>query len=328
MRTNSKPRVLIAGGAGFIGSHLCEKFLDKGFEVICLDNFFTGARINIEPFRSHPDFELVRQDIISPVDIESDYILNFACPASPVHYQYDPVRTLRISVEGTLNLLNLANRTGAVFVQASTSEVYGDPEEHPQKESYRGCVNPIGIRSCYDEGKRAAESLCFDFRRCHQVDARVIRIFNTYGPKMAANDGRVVSNFITQALSGKALTIYGDGSQTRSFCFVTDLVEGIFKLSTAQADLFDQPYNLGNDCEFTVGELANLVKTLTHSESLIEYKDLPGDDPVRRRPDLNLVSKTFDWAPVVPLKAGIEQTIPWFEKVAGLFPELDYDSRI
>ena len=328
MRTNSKARILIAGGAGFIGSHLCEKFLNSGFEVICLDNFFTGAKINIEPFRNHPDFEMVRHDIISPKDVESDYILNFACPASPVHYQYDPVRTMRISVEGTLNLLNLAQRTGAVFVQASTSEVYGDPEQHPQKESYRGCVNPIGIRSCYDEGKRAAESLCFDFRRCHQVDARVIRIFNTYGPKMAANDGRVVSNFITQAISGRPMTIYGDGSQTRSFCYVSDLVEGIFKIATAEASYFDQPYNLGNDGEFSVLELANMIKSMTNSRSSIEFKDLPGDDPVRRRPDLSLVSKTFDWSPVVSLKTGLEQTIPWFEKVGRLFPDLESGEKV
>lgn len=327
MRTNSLPRVLITGGAGFVGSHLCERFLNENFEVICLDNFFTGSRLNIERFKNHPHFELVRHDITEPLAIESEYILNFACPASPVHYQYDPVMTLRISVEGTLNLLNLAKRTGAVFVQASTSEVYGDPEEHPQKESYRGCVNPIGIRSCYDEGKRAAESLCFDFRRMYQTDARVIRIFNTYGPAMAHQDGRVVSNFITQAISGKPLTIYGDGSQTRSFCYVSDLVEGIWRMTVAKGnpELFATPYNLGNDGEFTVRELAEKVLKMTGSSSTTEHLPLPSDDPVRRRPDLSLVRETFGWKPEVSLQEGLELTIPWYQQMSERYPFLFRD---
>ena len=323
MRTNSLPRVLITGGAGFVGNHLCEKFLSQGFEVLCLDNFFTGSKLNIARFKDHPHFELIRHDITKPASIESEYILNFACPASPVHYQYDPVMTLRISVEGGLNLLNLARRTGAVFVQASTSEVYGDPQQHPQKESYCGNVNPVGIRSCYDEGKRAAESLCFDFRRLYQTDARVIRIFNTYGPGMAYQDGRVVSNFITQALSHKPLTIYGDGSQTRSFCYVSDLVEGIYRLSTAEdSTLFGTPYNLGNDDEFTVMELAEKILRIANSDSPVEYEPLPSDDPVRRRPDLSLVKKAFSWQPQVSLQDGLESTIRWYQDMNRIYPSL------
>ncbi|MCB9229875.1 MAG: SDR family oxidoreductase [Deltaproteobacteria bacterium] len=322
MRTNSLPRVLITGGAGFIGSHLCERFLERNFEVICLDNFFTGSRLNLSHLKDHPHFELVRHDVVEPLAIESEYILNFACPASPVHYQYDPVMTMRISVEGTLNLLNLARRTGATFVQASTSEVYGDPEEHPQKESYRGCVNPTGTRACYDEGKRAAESLCFDFRRSYQTDVRVIRIFNTYGPRMACNDGRVVSNFITQAISGRPLTIYGDGSQTRSFCYVQDLVDGIERITMADKNLFSSPYNLGNDGEFTVRELAEKVIRLSESASAIEYKDLPQDDPVRRRPDLSRMRQAFDWNPAVPLEKGLIESISWYRKLLETNPAL------
>lgn len=315
MRTNGNPRVLISGGAGFIGSHLCQHYVQNGYEVLCLDNFFTGSRQNIKNLLSNDSFELLRHDITEPFIGESDLILNFASPASPIHYQYDPIHTMKTSVLGTLNLLEMAKRTGATFIQASTSEVYGDPKEHPQKESYWGHVNPIGIRSCYDEGKRAAETLCFDYLRHHSVDIRVIRIFNTYGPHMAINDGRVISNFICQALQGKPISIYGDGSQTRSFCYVSDLVDGIFRISQTSKDSIDGPYNLGNDGEYTINEIAeHVVNKIGVRQSLVK-KPLPQDDPKCRRPDLQKTKLTFDWTPKVGLEEGLEKTIPYFKKV-------------
>ncbi|MFK7824380.1 MAG: UDP-glucuronic acid decarboxylase family protein [Oligoflexales bacterium] len=315
MRINGSKRVLITGGAGFIGSHLCERFLNEGYEVICLDSFFTGSKKNIYQFLDNPKFEFIRHDLTQSFYGEAELILNFACPASPVHYQYDPIHTLKTSVNGTLNMLGMAKKTGATIVQASTSEVYGDPEQHPQEEHYWGNVNPIGIRSCYDEGKRAAESLCADYNRVHNVDARLIRIFNTYGPNMACNDGRVVSNFITQALKNQDITVYGNGSQTRSFCYVSDLVEGIFRIATSPRSKIDGPYNLGNDREFTVRELAELVIKKTNSQSRIVEEDLPSDDPKCRRPNLGKVKEIFDWNPKVNLENGLDQTIPYFSKV-------------
>lgn len=315
MGIHEKKRVLITGGAGFIGSHLCQRFLDHRFEVVCMDNFYTGHKRNIKKFFDHNDFEWIRHDIIEKTLCEVDLILNFACPASPVHYQHNPVQTMKTSVLGTLNLLEIARELSVPLVQASTSEVYGDPQIHPQPESYWGNVNPIGIRSCYDEGKRAAETLCFDFMRQYDVDARVIRIFNTYGPQMAANDGRVVSNFICQALKGEDITIYGDGTQTRSFCYVDDLVDGIFKIATSEQEQICGPFNLGNDKEFTVTELAELVLKLTESKSQLTYKDLPGDDPKVRRPELRGTKSKFDWAPKVSLEEGVSKTIEYFKTV-------------
>ncbi|MCB1139099.1 MAG: SDR family oxidoreductase [Leptospiraceae bacterium] len=301
---------LVTGGAGFIGSHLCEKLLDQGDHVICVDNFFTGRRKNIQHLLENRSFELIRHDITDPIKLEVDRIYNMACPASPVHYQFNPIKTMKTSVLGTMNLLGLAKRTGARLLQASTSEVYGDPEVHPQPESYRGNVNPIGIRACYDEGKRAAETLCFDYHRMHDVDIRVIRIFNTYGPRMDPADGRVVSNFIVQALKGEDITIYGDGTQTRSFCYVDDLVNGI--LSFMRAEDETGPLNLGNDGEFTVQQLAEEVVRLTGSESRIVYQPLPQDDPTRRKPDLSLARKVINYEISVPLKEGLKKTIEYF----------------
>ena len=301
---------LVTGGAGFIGSHLCEKLLDQGDYVICVDNFFTGRRKNIQHLLENPSFELIRHDITDPIKLEVDRIYNMACPASPVHYQFNPIKTMKTSVLGTMNLLGLAKRTGARLLQASTSEVYGDPEVHPQPESYRGSVNPIGIRACYDEGKRAAETLCFDYHRMHDVDIRVIRIFNTYGPRMDPADGRVVSNFIVQALKGEDITIYGDGTQTRSFCYVDDLVNGILGFMRSEDET--GPLNLGNDGEFTVQQLAEEVVRLTGSESRIVYQPLPQDDPTRRRPDLSLARKVINYEISVPLKEGLERTIAYF----------------
>jgi UDP-glucuronate decarboxylase len=306
--------VLITGGAGFIGSHLCDRFLDEGWQVICLDNFYTGNKQNIAHLAGHPRFELVRHDIIHPYHAEVDLILNFACPASPVHYQHNPIKTVKTNILGTMNMLGLAKRVGARILQASTSEVYGDPLVHPQPESYWGNVNPIGIRSCYDEGKRMAETLCFDYHRSNKVDIRVIRIFNTYGPKMAPDDGRVVSNFICQALTGQPLTIYGDGSQTRSFCYVDDLVEGIYRFAVSES-AGTGPINLGNTSEFTVKELAERVLRLTGSKSKIDYRPLPSDDPKIRRPDTTLAKKLLDWDAKVPLEQGLERTIPYFKAV-------------
>ncbi|TGK38071.1 SDR family oxidoreductase [Leptospira andrefontaineae] len=304
-------RVLVTGGAGFIGSHLCERLIQEGNEVICVDNFHTGRKKNVEKLLSNPRFELIRHDITEPIRLEVDQIYNFACPASPIHYQSNAIKTIKTNVLGTTNMLGLAKRVKARILQASTSEVYGNPIEHPQKETYWGNVNPIGIRSCYDEGKRVAETLCFDYHRNHKVDIRVIRIFNTYGPRMLPDDGRVVSNFVVQALAGKDITVYGDGSQTRSFCYVDDLVDGIIRMMNTQD--FIGPVNLGNDGEFTVKELAELVLKETGSSSKIIYKTLPQDDPARRKPDLTLARQKLGYEPKVPLLEGIRKTVDYFK---------------
>ncbi len=305
-------RILITGGAGFIGSHLCDSLLKTGNSVICLDNFHTGRKENLLPFLSHPKFELIRHDITDPIKLEVDQIYNMACPASPVHYQENPIKTIKTNVLGMMNMLGLAKRVGARILQASTSEVYGNPLEHPQTESYWGNVNTIGIRSCYDEGKRVAETLCFDYHREHKVDIRVIRIFNTYGPRMIPDDGRVVSNFIVQAIKGEDITIYGDGSQTRSFCYVDDLVNGIIKMM--ETENFIGPVNLGNEGEFTVKELAELVVKEVGSKSKIVYKPLPQDDPTRRKPNLALAKEKLGYSTTVPLIDGVRRTIDYFKK--------------
>lgn len=301
---------LVTGGAGFIGSFLCERLLDRGEEVICLDNFFTGRKGNIEHLSGHPKFELQRHDVTEPILLEVDRIYNLACPASPVHYQYNPVKTVKTNVIGALNMLGLAKRVRARILQASTSEVYGDPEVHPQVESYWGNVNPIGVRSCYDEGKRVVETLFFDYHRQNGVDVRVVRIFNTYGPRMLIDDGRVVSNFIVQALRGEPITIYGEGQQTRSFCFVDDLVEGMIRMM--DCDDFTGPVNLGNPGEFTIKELAEEILTLTNSSSSLEYKPLPPDDPTQRKPDISLAKEKLDWEPKIQLKEGLSRSIEYF----------------
>lgn len=306
-------RILITGGAGFIGSHLCETLLQEGHQIICLDNFFTGNRRNIAHLLSNPNFEILRHDVTEPLKIEADQIYNMACPASPVHYQFDPIKTMQTSVLGAINLLEEARRTKARILQASTSEVYGDPEVHPQSESYRGNVNPIGIRACYDEGKRAAETLFFDYQRQFNTEIRVVRIFNTYGPRMDQNDGRVVSNFIVQALKNEDITIYGDGSQTRSFCYVDDLVRGIIGLMNVEG--FTGPMNLGNDGEFTVKELAEMVLSMTNSKSKIKYLPLPQDDPVKRKPDLAIAKQKIGYQQTVPLEDGLKRTIDYFRSV-------------
>ncbi len=303
-------RILVTGGAGFIGSHLCERLLSMGNEVICLDNFFTGRKENIVKLLDNPYFEVLRHDIINPIDVEVDRIYNLACPASPVHYQFNPIRTVQTNVVGATNVLELAKRIKARVLQASTSEVYGDPTVHPQVESYWGNVNPIGIRSCYDEGKRCAETLFFDYHRQSGVDIRVIRIFNTYGPNMLENDGRVVSNFIVQALSDKDITIYGDGSQTRSFCFVSDLVTAMIKMM--ECEDFTGPVNLGNPRELTIKEIAELIVDLTGSRSKLIYKPLPKDDPTRRKPDITLAKQKLSWEPQVMLEEGLKSTIEYF----------------
>jgi UDP-glucuronate decarboxylase len=308
--------VLITGGAGFIGSHLCDRYLQEGWDVICLDNFFTGGKPNIRHMLGNDRFELVSHDIVFPYFAEVDLVLNFACPASPVHYQFNPIKTLKTNVIGTINMLGLAKRTRARLLQASTSEVYGDPIEHPQRESYWGNVNPIGIRSCYDEGKRVAETACFDYHRAHKVDVRVVRIFNTYGPRMAPDDGRVVSNFIVQALKGEDLTIYGDGSQTRSFCYVDDLVEAVYRFSRHEGDL--GPLNLGNDGEFTILELAEEVLRQVGGKSKIARRPLPSDDPKVRRPDLTKARQLLGWEPKVPLRDGLTHTIAYFRQALGV----------
>ena len=302
---------LVTGGAGFIGSHLCEALLERGEEVLCLDNFFTRRKTNIEHLLGHPRFELVRHDLVNPIVLETDRIFNFACPASPVHYQFNPVKTIKTNVMGALNMLGLAKRVGARILQASTSEVYGDPTVHPQTEDYWGNVNPIGPRSCYDEGKRVAETLFFDYHNQNQVDIRVIRIFNTYGPRMLVNDGRVVSNFIVQALRNAPISIYGDGGQTRSFCYVSDLVRGILRMM--DTDGFHGPVNLGNPGEFTILELAQKVIDLTGSRSVLEYHPLPENDPTRRRPDISLAEERLGWSPKVPLEEGLTETIRYFD---------------
>lgn len=304
---------LVTGGAGFIGSHLCRELLARGEYVICVDSFFTGAHNNIADLRPHSSFELIRHDVTVPLHLEADRIFNLACPASPQHYQYNPIKTLKTSVVGALNMLGLAKRLRARILQASTSEVYGDPVEHPQKESYWGNVNVAGIRSCYDEGKRAAETLCYDYHRVNRVDIRVVRIFNTYGPNMVENDGRVVSNFIVQALRGEDITVYGDGSQTRSFCYVHDLVRGM--LDFMDQDGFLGPMNLGNDQEYTVLELARKIIAMTGSSSRIVHLPLPQDDPGRRRPDLSLAREKIGYAPRVPLEEGLAKTIEYFRGV-------------
>ncbi|MGE0171387.1 MAG: UDP-glucuronic acid decarboxylase family protein [Oligoflexales bacterium] len=309
---SGKSRVLITGGAGFIGSHLCESYLSRGWEVLCLDNFFTGSKDNIRPFLSNSDFELVRHDICDPYLAEVDLVLNFACPASPVHYQNNPIKTLKTNILGTMNMLGLAKRTGARFVQASTSEVYGDPLEHPQKENYFGHVNPVGIRSCYDEGKRAAETLASDYKRTHNMDVRIIRIFNTYGPRMAANDGRVISNLIVQGIQGDSLTIYGDGSQTRSFCYIDDLVSGITRIGDKDGEF--GPVNLGNATEHTINDIAERVSKLSGSDRKIVRKPLPSDDPRRRCPDLTLARDLINYEPKVPLDEGLKKTYDYFRE--------------
>ena len=304
--------ILVTGGAGFLGSHLCEYLLNKGEHVICLDNFFTGSRDNIKHLVGKPNFEVVRHDIVFPYYVECDQIYNLACPASPVHYQYNAIKTLKTSILGVHNMLGLAKRLNARILQASTSEVYGDPEEHPQKESYWGRVNPIGIRACYDEGKRTAETMMMDYHRQHNVDVRIIRIFNTYGPRMALQDGRVVSNFIIQALGNKNITVYGDGSQTRSFCFVSDLIEGMYRMMNQ--DEFVEPVNLGNPGEFTVLELAKKVIEMIGSSSNVVFRDLPSDDPVKRRPDITLAREKLNWGPTIPLEDGLKKTIEYYKK--------------
>ncbi len=305
-------RVLVTGGAGFLGSHLCERLLEAGHEVLCVDNFFTGRRTHVAHLLDHPGFEMMRHDITFPLYVEVDRIFNLACPASPVHYQLDPVQTTKVSVHGAINMLGLAKRTKARILQASTSEVYGDPSLHPQPESYWGNVNPIGPRSCYDEGKRCAETLFFDYHRQHGLEIKVARIFNTYGPRMHPNDGRVVSNFVIQALTGQPLTVYGDGNQTRSFCYVDDLVEGLLRLMDSPAAVTG-PVNLGNPAEFTILELAELVRELTGSRSPIVFRPLPQDDPLQRRPDITRARELLGWEPKVPLRVGLEKTIAYFE---------------
>ena len=304
--------ILVTGGAGFIGSHLCEKLLAEGNHIICLDNFFTGSRKNIEHLLDNKDFELIRHDIIEPIILEVDEIYNLACPASPIHYQFNAIKTIKTNVLGITNMLELADETKARILQASTSEVYGDPTIHPQKETYWGNVNPIGLRSCYDEGKRVAEALMMDYHRQHNVDIRIIRIFNTYGPRMAENDGRVVSNFILQALKNDDITIYGDGSQTRSFCYVDDLVTGMISLMNSN---FMGPINIGNDGEYSILELAKMIIDICNSSSKIVFKPLPSDDPCKRRPDLTLAKEKLGYEPTVNIKEGLIKTVEYFSKI-------------
>ena len=305
-------RILVTGGAGFLGSHLCERLVGDGHDVICVDNFFTSQKSNVSHLLEKSNFELIRHDIVQPLWLEVDQIYNLACPAAPGHYQYNPIKTLKTSVSGSINLLGMAKRCNARIFQASTSEVYGDPEVHPQPESYRGCVNPIGVRACYDEGKRAAETLFFDYNRMHKTNIRVCRIFNTYGPRMHPFDGRVVSNFIRQALAGEDITIFGDGSQTRSFCYRDDLVEGFIRLMNAD-DSVTGPINMGNPGEYTIKELAELTVELTGSSSKLIHQPLPPDDPTRRQPDITLAKQLLDWEPKVPLREGLQKTIDWFK---------------
>ena len=309
-----RKRILVTGGAGFVGSHLCRRLVDEGNEVLCVDNFYTGTKDNIVDLIASPHFELMRHDVTFPLYVEVDEIYNLACPASPVHYQYDPVQTTKTSVHGAINMLGLAKRIGAKILQASTSEVYGDPQVHPQTEVYWGHVNPIGIRSCYDEGKRCAETLFFDYYRQHSLRIKVARIFNTYGPNMHPNDGRVVSNFIMQALKGDPITLYGDGQQTRSFCFVSDLVDGLIRLMNTTDDVTG-PINLGNPNEFTISQLAELICELTQSKSSMEYKDLPSDDPMQRKPDIAMALQQLEWKPLVHLREGLEISIPYFRNL-------------
>ena len=306
-------RILVTGGAGFLGSHLCERLVDEGHDVICLDNFFTSQKSNVAHLLDKPNFDMIRHDITLPIHLEVDQIYNLACPAAPGHYQFNPIKTIKTSVLGSINMLGIAKRCGARIMQASTSEVYGDPEEHPQPESYRGNVNPIGPRACYDEGKRVAETLFMDYHRANGVDVRIVRIFNTYGPRMHPYDGRVVSNFIRQAIAGQPITLFGDGSQTRSFCYRDDLVEAFVRMMAQ--DEFVGPINTGNPGEFTIRELAEKVIELTGSKSTIEHAELPADDPTRRRPDITLAKKYLDWEPTIPLAEGLARTIDWFKTI-------------
>jgi len=308
-------KILVTGGAGFLGSHLCDRLVARGDDVLCVDNFFTGSKRNVAHLIGKPNFELMRHDVTFPLYVEVDEIYNLACPASPVHYQYDPVQTTKTSVHGAVNMLGLAKRCKAKILQASTSEVYGDPEMHPQSESYWGHVNPIGIRSCYDEGKRCAETLFFDYHRQHQVRIKVVRIFNTYGPRMHPNDGRVVSNFIMQALRGEDITLFGDGLQTRSFCYVDDLLDAMIRMMDTSDD-FPGPVNIGNPTEFTMAELADQVLSLTGSTSKIVHMPIPSDDPRQRRPDLALAKEKLDWEPSIALRDGLEKTIAYFSQFA------------
>lgn len=319
-------RVLVTGGAGFIGSHLCERLVDLGHDVLCIDNFFTGTKANVSHLIGNPAFELMQHDVTFPLHVEVDKIYNLACPASPIHYQHNPVQTVKTSVLGAINMLGLAKRLKANILQASTSEVYGDPEVHPQHEGYWGHVNPIGLRSCYDEGKRCAETLFFDYSRQHNLGVKVIRIFNTYGPRMHPDDGRVVSNFIVQALRGDAITIYGDGQQTRSFCYVDDLIDGMVSMMLSQ-DGFIGPVNLGNPTEFTMLELAEKVLHLTGSSSKIVFKPLPSDDPKQRRPDITVAKNNLDWSPKVDLEDGLKETIAYFRKTLN-YTEIDMKESV
>ncbi len=317
-----RKRVLVTGGAGFIGSHLCERLLESGCEVLCVDNFFTGSRANLSNLLDNPFFELMRHDVTFPLHVEVDEVYSLACPASPIHYQFDPVQTTKTSVMGSINMLGLAKRVRAKILLASTSEVYGDPAVHPQPESYWGNVNPIGPRSCYDEGKRCAETLFFDYWRQHKLRIKVARIFNTYGPRMHPNDGRVVSNFVVQALRGEPITIYGDGQQTRSFCYVDDLVDGLRRLM-ASADDITGPINIGNPNEFTIKQLAEMVVSMTGSKSKLVYKKLPTDDPKQRQPVIEIARGTLGWEPRTPLKAGLQRTIEYFDALLSVAPEQD-----
>ena len=311
---NACKTILVTGGAGFLGSHLCDRLLADGHDIICVDNFFTGTKRNIEHLIEHPRFELIRHDVTFPLYVEVEEIYNLACPASPVHYQHDPVQTTKTSVHGAINMLGLAKRLKCKIFQASTSEVYGDPSVHPQTEDYWGNVNPVGPRSCYDEGKRCAETLFFDYHRQHKLEIKVARIFNTYGPRMHPNDGRVVSNFIVQALNGEPITIYGDGSQTRAFCYVDDLVDGFVKLMNSPADLIG-PINLGNPGEFTIRELAELTVEMTGSKSKLVFRPLPTDDPRQRQPDIARAREELDWQPTIPLRQGLQHTIAYFDRL-------------
>lgn len=314
MKPQSRKRILVTGGAGFLGSHLCERLLNNGNAVLCVDNYFTGSKENVLHLLSNPHFEILRHDVTFPLYVEVDEIYNLACPASPIHYQHDPVQTTKTSVHGAINMLGLAKRVGAKIFQASTSEVYGDPQVHPQTESYWGHVNPIGFRSCYDEGKRCAETLFFDYRRQHNLPIKVARIFNTYGPRMHPNDGRVVSNFIVQALQNQPITIYGDGSQSRSFCYVDDLIEAFIRLMATEHD-FTGPVNTGNPGEFTIKELAEKVIELTGASSELVYEPLPSDDPTQRQPDITLAKEKLGWQPEIKLEEGLKKTIPYFKGI-------------
>lgn len=311
----SQKRILVTGGAGFLGSHLIDRLIEQGHDVLCVDNLFTGSKRNIEHLLAHPRFEFMRHDVCFPLFVEADAIYNLACPASPIHYQYDPVQTTKVSVHGAINMLGLAKRLRCPILQASTSEVYGDPTQHPQTESYWGNVNPIGLRSCYDEGKRCAETLFFDYHRQHGLEIKVMRIFNTYGPRMHPADGRVVSNFIMQALRGEDITLFGDGSQTRSFCYVDDLIEGMLRLMDSPSG-FTGPINIGNPVEFTIHELAELVIEMTGTRSKLIYHPLPSDDPTQRKPDISLARAELGWEPAVPLREGLEKTIAYFRQLA------------